>query len=122
MSAYKTISGVDLTIVATNSSGVNWVRRHGGAQAGRALGTVERVRSAWLWSPTLLAFLGDGRPGSERDGERTARVPDGLLAGGRERTQAKALEALVAWLREHEAPVLGFGPHSEVVAREVVRS
>lgn len=121
MSAHKTIDGVPLTIVASNSIGVHWVRRHGGPLAGRALGTLERDRSAWIWTPTRLAYCGDGRPGSERDGDRTARVPAELVQGGRERTQGQALAALVTWLREHEAPVLGFGPHKDVTTREVVR-
>ena len=114
MSAHKTILDVPLTIAAANSSGVHWVRRHGGLLGGRALGTVQRVQSAWNWAPTRLAFIGDGRTGCERDGDRTTPVPPALLADGRERTQEKALAALVMWLREHEAPVLGYGPHSAV--------
>ncbi|MGH3923587.1 MAG: hypothetical protein ACRDTT_12095, partial [Pseudonocardiaceae bacterium] len=90
------------------------VRRRGGPLAGRALGTVQRVRDGWIWTPTRLAYVGDGRPGSERDGERATPVPRVLLTGGQERTRTGALEALVAWLRDHEAPVLGYGPHRDV--------
>jgi hypothetical protein len=122
MSAHRTVYGVDLTIVAANSIGIKWVRRHGGPLGGRALGFLERNHSAWDWRPTSLAYIGDGRSSHESDGDRTARVPDALLQGGRERTQVAALEALVMWLHKHEAPVLGHGPHPAVMTREAIRS
>lgn len=92
-----------------------WVRS---SSSGRTLGTVERVRSKWFWTPCSSAFRGDGRPGLERDGAPTDRVPAELVElpvdDRTTKTRETAVEALVDYLAAQQAPVAGFGPHPRV--------
>lgn len=116
MSAPEQVGQLALRL-STPSAGRRWVWH---AATGRTLGSVTRQGSRWTWQASTSAFRGDGRPASACDGDPTDRVPAHLL-GEAETTGTRntACAALVAWLDDHHAPVLGYGPHTDVAAREV---
>ena len=120
MSAREVVGGVAYRLSAVRE-GRRWVRH---PDSCRTLGTVTALGSGhWNWRVSPNAFRGDGRQGCERDGDPTDRVPSELLGTGEVKgPRNTACTALVAWLIGHEAPVMGFGPHPGVSAREVVRS
>jgi hypothetical protein len=109
------VDGRDLVLCARDGGGY-WVRR---ADNRRTLGVVVKVRSRWNWVTTSNAFRGDGRPGSERDGSASDKVPDSLAGTGRASAQRDACAALIGHLDARRAPVLGYAPHPDVrVAQE----
>lgn len=116
--AHESVGDLLLRLSVQDSNGRRWVRR---ADTGRTLGSITRKGNRWAWEPSPTAFRGDGRPGRERDGGPTDRVPEHLTVGSRteSRTRLAACAELVTWCQAHRAPVLGHGPHPEVTVRGV---
>lgn len=115
MSAREDVGGHVLRL-ARREAGGYWVRL---AATGRTLGVIAPPRrGCWSWSVWGAAFRGDGRTGRERDGDSLDTVPASLRLSGEARTRRGACGELVDCLTEHEAPVMGFGPHAGVERRK----
>ena len=114
-SATLTIESWTLRLVPREAGGY-WVRRR---PSGRTLGVVYPDRSRWAWETWAGAYRGDGRDGCQTDGCPSDPVPTALLIGGRASTRTIACRRLLWFLDEHQAPALGYGPHPQVMSREV---
>lgn len=110
MSAQEFVEHRELRLARRTGARGYWVRL---AASGRTLGAVYPERSRWTWETSASAYRGDGRPGHERDGDPSERVPEYLLRTGRAESRRDACFDLFSYLKLSGAPALGNGPLSE---------